>query len=297
MGKQSRALNRAKAAAPVLPPSQTMSEEQMAELRAKHQRLQRFNGFVMKRPQPTHWQPVMQHLATLDKVADVRHTDDLIKTLWDDQIVHGLLSGNIIVYKARDVATGGLLTHYSVKEKYPKPRWPIYPAGLQLQIEMNKQQHLERMRPLFGPDVLVKGRLNIPAYFAALEQIRMNDEVRMKALEEARSTGDAGKDIAERIAAGEPEQLDYTDPAVGSAYVEGVAGFVDQILEGTKIGGFVQVETKKAEDVLVDSEDPVAEGLALVRQAEVDATFEGAQGRSVVVEVDENNNFVGIEKQ
>jgi hypothetical protein len=275
MGKQSRALNRAKAAAPVLPPSQTLSEEQMAELRAKHQRQQRFNGFVQKRPTPVYWQPVMQHLATLDKVADVRWTDDTLKTLIDDQVVHGLLSGNITVYKARDVATGSLLTQYSVKQAYPKPRWPIYPAGLQLQIEMNKQQHLERMRPLFNGEVLKHGRLNIPAYFAALEQIRMNDEAKAKALEEARSIGDGGKDIAARIAAGDVE---FAEAEITTQYGEGVPAFIEQVLNETKLpNGLVQVETKKVEEVLVDPQDPVATGLALERQADVDATFEGAQ--------------------
>lgn len=283
MGKQSRAANRAKAAAPALPPSQTMTEEQLVEMRAKFARQQRFQSFVGKRPVPTHWQPVMQYLATLDKVADVRYTDETLRELTDDQIVHGLMSENITVYKAR--VGGNLLTYYSVKQQYPKPRWPIAPENFKFLIERQKQMYLERMRPLFGPEVLVNGRINIPAYFAALEQIRQNDIAEAAQREAAQALAAGGKDIAARIAAGELE-YQHADNVGKSVPVENL------------VGGFVQVETKKQEEaVLVDPNDPVAAGLALERQAEVDVTFEANQPLRAVVEVDENNEFVGIEKQ
>jgi hypothetical protein len=67
----------------------------------------------------------------------------------------------------------------------------------------------------------------------------------------------------------------------------------------------VQVETKKPEGAqqqaeaerLIEADDVVAAGLAIERQAEVDATFDAHQPVRAVVEVNENNEFVGIEKQ
>ena len=263
MGKQSRAANRAKAAAAAQPPSQVYSEEQLAEMRAKFARQQKFQAFVGKRPVPTHWQPVMQYLATLDKVADVRYTDETLRELTDDQIVHGMMTENITVYKARVGAN--LLTHYSVKQQYPKPRWPITQTEFKFVIERQKQAYLERMRPLFGPEVLVNGRINIPAYFAALEQIRENDIAQAAYRDAAQALAAGGKDIAARIAAGEIN-YQHVDNVGKSAPVENL------------VGGFVQVETKKPEEaVLVDAQDPMAAGLALERQAEVDATFEAAK--------------------
>lgn len=265
MGKQSRLQNRARAAAPVLPPSQTMTPEQLQEMMAKQQRQMRFAQHMQRRPAPTHWQPVMQHLATLDKVADVRNTDETLKTLSDEQIVHGLMSDNITVYKARNIVNGGLLTQYSLKEKYQRPRYPIIPNDYKLQIEIQKQMWLRRMQPLFAEGVLVNGRINIEAYFAALAEIQANDVREAQAREAAAALAGQGKDIAARIAAGE---LEYRHAGnVGkSVPVENL------------VGGFVQVETKKPEEaVLVDPEDPVATGLALERQAEVDATFEAAK--------------------
>jgi len=280
MGKQSRAATRAKTAAPAAPPSQTMSEEQRVEMRAQFARQQKFNAFVARRPVPSHWQPVMQRLATLDKVADVRYSDETLRELTDDQIVHGLMSENIIVYKARVGAA--LLTQYSVKQAYPKPRWPIAPAmNFKFIIEQQKQAYNGRMRPLLAPEVLVNGRINIPAYFAALEQIRANDVAQAAQREALAALADGGKDIAARIAAGE---LEYQSPAnVGKS-----------VPIGNLVSGFVQIETKKpdaaqqqaeaeqlaggvsVDDVLVDAEDPVATGFALERQAEVDATFDAA---------------------
>lgn len=263
MGKQPRAANRAKVAAAAQSPTQTMTEEQLAEMRAKFKREQKLQAFVTRRPLPTHWQPVMQYLATLEKVADVRYSDETLRELTDDQIVHGLMSENITSYNLR-VGTK-LLTHHSVAQPYPKPRWPIMPENYKFFIEQQKQTYLERMRPLFAPEVLVNGRINIPAYFAALEQIRQNDIAQAAQRDAAQALATGGKDIAARIAAGE---LEYQHAAnVGkSVPVENL------------VGGFVQVETKKPEEpVLVDANDPVATGMALERQAEVDATFEAVK--------------------
>lgn len=281
MGKQSRAATRAKAAAPAMPPSQTMTEDQLTEMRSKFARQQKFNGFVAQRPVPSHWHPVMQFLATLEKVADVRYSDETLRELTDDQIVHGLMSENITVYKAR-VGTYQL-TQYSVRQTYPKPRWPITPVDNSEVFfrDFQKQMFLERIRPLLAPEVLLNGRLNIPAYFAALETIRANDEQKAAEQRAAAVLADGAKDIAARIADG---KLEYRH-----------AGNVGKSLTTEQlVGGFVQVETKKpdgaqqqaeagqlvgsvsVDDVVVDAQDPVAVGLATERQAEVDAVFDAS---------------------
>lgn len=232
MGKKSRAQNRAKVpvAAPPVAPAQTA--EQIEATRQKQLKQMRFSSFMSKRPTPTHWQPCIQYLGMLEKVAAVRNTDDTLKTLTDEQIVHGLVTENLITYSVRNPGTGELLTMYSARKAYAAPRYPIMPAQdaeYKLYAELGKQQYLKRFRPLFEPGVLVNGRLNIPAYFGALEQIRANDVAEEAQREARKLVGASGKDIAAAIASGEVRP---GDRALGEH-------------EHDHGNGLVQVETKK----------------------------------------------------
>jgi hypothetical protein len=280
MGKQSRALNRAKAATPTLPPSQTLTPDQMEELMKKQRSQQRMMQFMRKRPVPTHWQPVMQYLATLDKVAKWRDSDPVLKTLNDDQIVHGLMNDNLTSFS---VGQGeNRMVMYSLKQQYQPHRAFIQPAKGPAQRyveEAGKQRYMKRFQPLFAEGILVNGRINIEAYFGALAQIQVNDAEEARQLEAARALeagvpvnlGTSGQSIAEAIAANPEGEDEYPEGEDGAFQIPD--GQKLEVVSPSNVGksttevldhlidhsGLVQVETKKSLIVEVDDNDNVVD--------------------------------------